>query len=143
MNERFIDKLSIFIDGASRGNPGHGAIGFVIYDQNGNILREYAECIGNCTNNVAEYKALIKALEFGSTHSRGEVICFMDSELVVKQMNGSFRLKKTHLKELFQEVKLKESMYKKVTYQNLPREHPKIVRVDKIVNKALDQLNEK
>jgi ribonuclease HI len=141
MTKKFIDKIEIFIDGAARGNPGSAAIGFMIYDSDGNLIEKQSECIGVCTNNMAEYKALIKALDVASSHTREEIICFMDSELVIRQMNFSYKIKKPHLKELFQQVKMKESMYKKVIYQHLPREHPKMVMVDKLVNMALDKID--
>src|SRR2546428_244467 len=116
------EKLNIYTDGASRGNPGNAAIAFIIEDQNGNILKQHSESIGMTTNNTAEYVAIIRALEEASSYCRWEVFCFCDSEVVTKQLNGIYRIKKKHLKEKFLETRNMEKMFRKVIYSQLKRE---------------------
>ncbi len=135
-----VRSLFIYTDGGSRGNPGDAAIGFAIYDAERKLLIEKSKNIGIATNNVAEYKAIILALEEAVKYSRNKISCFSDSQLVIKQINGLFKIKKKHLKKLFLEVKNKEKMYKSIKYSNLPRSHSKIAQVDKLVNKELDKL---
>ena len=132
--------LKIYTDGGSRGNPGNSAIAFTIYDGKGKIISEKSKNIGISTNNIAEYTALISALEEASNFSQGEIHCFSDSELLVKQLNGKYKVKKKHLKELFSKIKDKEKMYEHITYSHLPRTNPRIARADKLVNKELDKL---
>ena len=103
---KFIDEVKLFTDGGCRGNPGPGAIGVIILDGDNTELHAHAECIGNTTNNRAEYHALIKGLRLCAKHTRGRVTCYLDSELVVRQMNGVYRLKKEELLALFQKVKV-------------------------------------
>ena len=136
-----VEALHIYTDGAARGNPGPAAIAFIIEDHNGVVLKKYSESIGIATNNTAEYVAIIKALEEASKHCRWDVFCFCDSEIVVKQLNGVYKIKEKHLKEKFLEAKNKEKMFEKVTYSYLPRTHNKIKIADKLVNKELDRVN--
>ncbi|MEM3626329.1 MAG: ribonuclease HI family protein, partial [Candidatus Micrarchaeaceae archaeon] len=133
-----LQKIYINTDGGSRKNPGPAAIGIVIWDEKHNKLEEYKECIGVATNNTAEYKAVIKALELASKHTRNEVHIFTDSELVVRQLNGLYRIKKDHLRDLFQEVKKNEQLFKKVVYNEVPRNNKYQVVADKLVNDALE-----
>lgn len=136
MSKTFINKVQLYTDGGSRGNPGPGAIGIVICNESNRILHEFAECIGHCTNNQAEYKALIKGLDLCAKHTRGEVLCFCDSELLVKQMNGVFRIKNDRLRELFHEVHRNCTPFSKVTFQHLTRKNQIIQRADQILNDA-------
>lgn len=131
-------KIYVNCDGGSRKNPGPAAIGVVIWDEDHNKLEEYKECIGDTTNNTAEYKAVIKALELAAKHTRNEVHLFTDSELAVKQMNGAYRIKKGHLQQLFQEVKKAEQFFKKVVYNQVPRHNKFQVQADKLVKDALE-----
>jgi len=135
---RYIDKVRLYTDGGCRGNPGPGAIAFRILDENNNELESCHECIGETTNNRAEYRALIKGLECAAKHTRGVVNCYLDSELVIKQVIGSFRLKNDELRALFYKVKEKESSFEKVTYQYLKRTNPFIKKVDLLINQALE-----
>jgi len=130
-------KIIVHADGGARKNPGPAAIGIMIFDEHYNELNHYKECIGDTTNNVAEYKALIKSLELSTKHTRGEVYIFMDSELVINQMNGFYRIKKDHLLPLFQEVKNAERPFKKVVYNSVPRNNRYQEKADKLVNEAL------
>jgi ribonuclease HI len=133
-----IQKIFVNADGGARKNPGPAAIGVVICDENKNQLEFYKERIGDTTNNVAEYKALIRALQISANHTRGEVHVFMDSELVIKQMTGYYRIKAQHLLPLFQEAKNCERIFCKVVYHCVTRDNKFQVLADKLVNEALD-----
>ena len=132
----YIGKIHLYTDGGSRGNPGAGAIGIVICTDSNDILHEYSECIGHCTNNQAEYKALIKGLDLCAKYTRGEIVCFCDSELVVKHMNGQYRLKNDTLRELFHQVNKNAGIFSNITYQHVNRTHQRIQRADRLLNDA-------
>ena len=132
------DKIFVYTDGGARGNPGLAAIGIMLYDEKKQLLLEHKECIGTATNNIAEYKALIKALELVVDFSQNEVCCFLDSELVVMQLNGRYRVKMPHILKLFSDLKQREKMFKKVVYNHRRRTDPFISRCDTLVNNALD-----
>ena len=105
-------------DGGARGNPGPGAIGVLVRDED-NILEEYGEVLkGNVTNNVAEYNGLIKALEVASKHTQGEITCILDSELVVKQLLGEYRVRNKVLMKLFLQVQKLQNRFDKITYKH-------------------------
>ena len=108
-------------DGGARGNPGPGAIGVLVRKDN-NILIMYSEKIGdNVTNNIAEYKALIKALELANKYTKDKLICVLDSELVVKQLLGEYRVKNSKLLELFLEVQKLQNNFNKIKYVHVSR----------------------
>lgn len=133
-----MSKIIVHADGGSRKNPGAAAIGILILDEEKNKLESYKECIGNTTNNVAEYKALLKGLQLAAKHTRKEVHVFMDSELVINQMNGMYKIKSPDLFELFQQVKDYERTFTKVVYNYVPRENKFQVIADRLVNEALE-----
>ncbi len=133
-----ISKIIVHADGGSRNNPGAAAIGILILDEEKKKLESYKECIGNATNNVAEYKALLKALQLAAKHTRKEVHIFMDSELIINQMNGIYKIKSPEMLELFQQVKDYERTFTKVIYNYVPRENKFQAMVDKLVNEALE-----
>ena len=97
-------KLILECDGACRGNPGLGAIGGVINDEAGRVLTEISRFIGKCTNNIAEYQALIAVLECARSMQATQVEVFSDSELMVKQINGHYKVKSTELRALYLQV---------------------------------------
>ncbi|RLG11906.1 ribonuclease H [Candidatus Pacearchaeota archaeon] len=130
--------LYVYTDGGSRGNPGPAAIGIVFFDENKNKIAEYKECIGECTNNQAEYKALIKALELATAHCRRTIRCFLDSELVIRQLSGRYRIKNEKLRELFYILKDREKAFEKVIYNHVRRNNQFIQYADRLVNDALD-----
>lgn len=132
-------KIYIYTDGGSRGNPGPAGIGILILDENKRPLKEYKEYIGKTTNNQAEYKALIKALELASSYTKGEVFCTLDSELVVRQLDGQYSIKNNNLKNLFLQLKKIEKGFEKISYTHVKRENPFIKRVDMMVNEVLDE----
>jgi ribonuclease HI len=131
-------RLFVYTDGGSRGNPGMAAIGIVILDENEQVLETYKECVGIKTNNETEYNAIIKALELAKKYSK-KVHIYSDSELVVKQLNGEYKITKDHLKLLFLEVEKMEKDFEEVSYSNVPRENEHIQEADCLVNKALDE----
>jgi len=130
-------KLYINADGGSRGNPGPAAIGVVVLDENKKVLETCKEKIGIASNNIAEYKALIKGLELASKHKANEVYVIMDSELVVRQMNGEYKVKAAHLLPLHTTAKELAKNFPKVFYTNVLREYN--AHADMLVNEALDE----
>lgn len=126
-------------DGGARGNPGPGAIG-VIIRKDGKILTKYSAKIGKfVTNNVAEYTALIKALELASKHTNKEVTCFLDSELVVKQLLGEYRVRNKKLLELFLKVQKLQENFKSIKYKHVSRWDKFQQIVDGLLNDELDR----
>lgn len=138
-----MDKLIIYTDGASRNNQLAGArsagIGWRICASDGRVIEQHAEAIGPKTNNEAEYLAIIKALQRAEKYTRGEVVLHSDSELVVRQLKGEYKIKKPHLLELWKKAKKEEEKFKKVSYTPVPRENRDIAAVDMLVNKELDK----
>lgn len=130
--------VSVYADGGSRHNPGPAAIGFIILDENDCPLEQHKEYIGIATNNVAEYTALLKALQASARHTHGEVHVFMDSEVVIRQMKGAYQIKAAHLLPLYDSVKTLEKNFEKVIYRNVPRRSPHQAQADTLVNEALD-----
>jgi ribonuclease HI len=135
-------KIVIYSDGGSRGNPGKAAIGIVLYaeDSKGNLTHvgDIKKYIGIKTNNFAEYTALIAGLQEAKNLGYKKAGCFLDSELVVKQMNGLYRVKEESLKPLFQEVKELTKFFESATFMHVPR--AKNAAADKLVNEALDSI---
>ncbi len=126
-------------DGGSRGNPGLGAIGVLVRDGE-KILSRYSAKIGKLvTNNVAEYEALVKALEIASRHTNGEITCFLDSELVVNQLLGKYRVRKPELLALFLKVQKLQEHFKSIKYRHVSREDKFQVLVDELLNEELDK----
>lgn len=124
-------------DGGARGNPGPGAIGVVIRKEE-DVLEMYSEKIGNVTNNVAEYKALIKALELASKHTKEELTCFLDSELIVKQLLGDYKVRNERLLELFLEVQRLQENFKRIKYIHVSRWDKFQQMADNLLNMKLD-----
>lgn len=131
---------TIHCDGAARGNPGPAAISFVI-DRPGHAPVEHAETIGTATNNVAEYAALVAALERANELGLKEVSVFSDSELMVKQMNGEYRVKHPDLLPLYEQASGLRRRFPSFTISHVRRELNK--RADELGNQALDAENQK
>ena len=131
-------KVTLYSDGGARGNPGPAAIGVLICDESGAELQDHQEVIGNTTNNVAEYRAVLAGLDLAKKLGAREVHCFVDSELVAKQMSGEYRVKTPHIQELFMKVLEKRKNFERVQFTHVPRTHEKIRHVDRLVNQALD-----
>jgi ribonuclease HI len=134
-----MEKLIINTDGGARGNPGPAGIGVVIRSADNEVIAEHKQYIGEATNNVAEYKALILALtEALNLEPRTlNLEIRMDSELIVRQMQGRYKIKEPTLKLLATEVIKLKSQFKNVTFHHVPREQNK--EADKLVNEAIDQ----
>lgn len=141
-----MSKIFINTDGGSRGNPGPAAIGVVFYDENESIIYSYKECIGVATNNEAEYKAIVKALKIllksqwykNNIGNESKVICRLDSQLVVEQINGNYKIKKDHIQVFNNEIRDLLSQIKiKIEFVHILREKNK--DADKLVNLALDE----
>ena len=130
-------------DGGARGNPGPGAIGIIVR-KDGKILTKYSGFIGSqVTNNIAEYEALIKALELASKYTKDEVTCVVDSELVYKQLMGKYRVKHPKMLELFLIVQRLQDKFKKVRYMHVSRWNKFQRIVDEMLNNELDKLGYK
>ena len=114
-------KVIIHADGASRGNPGQAAIGATIKDGEGRLLASLSQRIGRATNNQAEYRAVIAALKEAVKLGAGEADIYLDSELVVKQINGSYRVRNAALKPLYQQVKELAASFKAFRITHIPR----------------------
>ncbi len=128
----------VYSDGGARGNPGPAAIGVMVCNEKGEMLQEHAELIGDTTNNVAEYTGVIVGLELARKLGLEEIQYFGDSELVMRQMSGKYKVKTPHILALYQQAKRLEQSFHKVTYTQIPREHEKIRHVDGLVNAVLD-----
>lgn len=129
-------KLITYTDGGARGNPGPAASGIVIKNEREEIVAHYGEYLGHQTNNFAEYSALLSALKTAERLGATEVDCVLDSELVVKQMRGEYKVKEPTLQKLFIQVYNVSQQFKKVTYRHTRREGNK--EADAEVNKILD-----
>ncbi len=132
-------QLLIFSDGGARGNPGPAAAAFLVLNQKQEILKEDAHYIGNRTNNQAEYEALLMALAFAVEVEAKEVICYLDSELVAKQLKGEYAVKNAELQTLWRKVQQLKGCFKKIAFVNVPRSNPQIAIADALVNKTLDE----
>lgn len=133
--------MTIYVDGASRGNPGPASYGVSIQDQQGNVCLETSDYIGKATNSVAEYSALIRALEEAKKLGAEELRIYTDSELVARQFNGLYRVKHPGLIPLLARVRELEKDFKVVLVEHIPRSsHPGNKRADKLANMALNRL---
>ncbi|MBN2317376.1 MAG: phosphoribosylglycinamide formyltransferase [Sedimentisphaerales bacterium] len=130
------DEIIAHIDGGSRGNPGPAAAGFVLTDRDGTPLLAKAFFLGRTTNNVAEYTSVIKALEGAGPLGAKRLSVFSDSELLVKQINGEYKVKSEQIRPLYQEAVHLLDQFKSWSVRHVPREKNK--EADRLVNQALD-----
>jgi len=130
-------KAKLFTDGGSRGNPGPAAYAYVLEAEDGTVLDARGEAIGVATNNVAEYRALVAGLERAVEAGADELEVVSDSELLVKQMRGEYKVKNAALKELSFDATQLERQIGRVTYKAVRREHNELA--DRLVNEALDR----
>ena len=130
-------KLNIlYSDGACRGNPGVGGAGAVITDAQGSVLWESKEYLGHCTNNIAEYKALILGLRGALTEGYTNLEVYLDSELLANQINGSYRVKNENLKLLMNEVRGLLTSFDTIEVKHVLRSHNS--HADRLANLAID-----
>lgn len=132
-------QLKIYSDGGARGNPGPAAIAFIALNHLGETVKADSRFIGVHTNNQAEYEALLMALNFASDYKAQEVVCYLDSELVEKQLNGKYAVKNKALGQLWWKVQQLKTCFKKISFVNVPRSTPQISRADELLNKTLDE----
>lgn len=132
--------IKIYTDGGSRGNPGPSASGFVIYDANDKIIVRAANYIGITTNNQAEYISIRNALKYASNLTPKEVHAFMDSQLVINQLNGVYKVKNQDLLPIYLSVKDLEKTFNNITFSHVPRENNKVA--DAMVNESLDKTSD-
>jgi phosphoribosylglycinamide formyltransferase 1 len=130
------DEIIAHIDGGSRGNPGPAASAFVLTTSSGSRLKAQAFFLGEATNNIAEYTGLLKALEAAEQIGTERLSVFSDSELLVKQLSGQYKVKSEHIAPLFQKAADLLSSFKSWKIKHIPREQNKLA--DKLVNQALD-----
>jgi len=131
------EKLIIYTEGGARGNPGPAGIGAVLYNEKKEIIAEISEYIGETTNNQAEYRAVIAALEKAKDLEAQELVFYLDSELVVKQLNGQYKVKNEGLVPLFVKIHNLKLNFKKISFSHVRREYNK--EADALANKAMDR----
>ena len=129
-------KATLWTDGGARGNPGPAAFAFVLEAEDGTVLEARGEAIGVATNNVAEYSALVAGLRGAAVAGVSELEVRSDSELMVKQMRGEYRVKNRDLQTLFLDASRAARDVGSVTYTHVRREHNELA--DRLVNEALD-----
>jgi ribonuclease HI len=129
-------KATLFTDGGARGNPGPAAFGYVLESEDGHVLDARGETIGVATNNVAEYRALVAGLEKAVELGIDELEVVSDSELLVKQMRGEYKVKNAALRELSLDAAHLARKFRRVVYKAVRREHNELA--DRLVNEALD-----
>ncbi len=130
-------KIIAYVDGASRGNPGPSSLGVVLYNEKKEVLGDLSIRIGNATNNIAEYYALIFAMQEAIMMQAKELALFTDSELLAKQYSGEYKIKDENLKRLAVIIAHLKKGFKKITVSHVPREEN--TEADKMANQALDQ----
>jgi ribonuclease HI len=131
-----LPKLIVNVDGGARGNPGPAAVGVVVQDANGGVLEEVGERIGTATNNVAEYRALLLGIERARGLGASELELIGDSELIVRQVKGEYKVKDAALRELHAEVRRALAPLEGWSIRHVRRESN--AEADRLVNEALD-----
>jgi len=131
-----MSRVTVNVDGGARGNPGPAAIGVVLRNGDGNVLEEVGETIGEATNNVAEYRALLRGIELAAGHGAEELELIGDSELVVRQVEGRYKVKNAGMKELHAEVRQALEGFDSWSIRHVRRAEN--ADADRLVNEALD-----
>jgi ribonuclease HI len=129
-------KMTVNVDGGARGNPGPAAIGVVVRDADGEVVESVGEAIGRATNNVAEYRALLRGVELAAAHGATELELIGDSELVVRQIEGRYKVKNAAMKELHAETKKALADFDDWSIRHVKRDQN--ADADRLVNEALD-----
>ena len=128
--------IVLYVDGASRGNPGPSSVGVVAYLPGGEELTSISKAIGTATNNVAEYTAVLEGLRLASRLRASDVEVRLDSELVARQLNGEYRIKNSNLKAIYRSVISEAARFDSCRYKHIPRAEN--ARADELANEALD-----
>lgn len=134
-------RVSIYTDGAARGNPGPAAYAFIVTNEEGQMVSRKGGKLGVATNNQAEYRAVLESLKFVGSHLPPEPMqldVFMDSKLVVQQLAGIYKIKNPILKGMAAQIKVEEQRFNLIRYHHIPREKNK--EADKLANQVLDNL---
>lgn len=132
-----MSRLTIYSDGAARGNPGPSGAGWVLLNEKGKLLTENCQFLGHLTNNQAEYRALLLALKEAKKMGGKEIAVFSDSELMVRQLNKEYKVKNEGLRPLFEETLLTLSQFQSYTITHIDRE--KNEEADQLANQAIDE----
>ena len=131
------EKLVLHVDGGARGNPGPAAIGVVVSDPDGAVVTRFAARIGEATNNVAEYRALLRGLELASEHGARDIEVINDSELVARQLTGVYKVKHPGMRELHGQALAALQRFERWSIRSVPRAEN--AEADTLVNEALDR----
>jgi ribonuclease HI len=126
----------LYTDGGSRGNPGHAGCGCILFDETLNLISFDAEAFLELTNNQAEYKALILGIKLAIKNNIDELVCYLDSELIVKQLNGEYKIKDEKIKAVKPLIDELCKNFKEIIFIHIPREKNKFA--DKLVNISID-----
>jgi ribonuclease HI/probable phosphoglycerate mutase len=137
--KRWPESVVAFTDGACRGNPGPSSVGVVFLADGGEALGEVSETVGTGTNNEAEYKAVIRALEVARSHGVSQLLIRADSELMVRQMQGVYQVKAESIRPLFNRAKMLLREFRSVRFEHVRREANR--EADRLANEALDRSN--
>jgi ribonuclease HI len=135
------DEWLLMVDGAARGNPGDAGCGAVILDSNGAVVKELSRYLGHATNNVAEYEGLLMGLEALLRLGKKRIRVQSDSQLLVRQLNGEYRVKDEKLKALFQKAMSLLRQFEAYRIVHVPRELNKLA--DRLANKGIDEAKQK
>jgi ribonuclease HI len=130
-------KLVVHVDGGARGNPGPAAIGIVVSDPSGEVVTTFSDTIGETTNNVAEYRALLRGLELAAAHGAAEVQVINDSELIARQLTGVYKVKHAAMQELHRQAVALLQGFDSWSIESVPRAQN--AEADSLVNQALDR----
>ncbi len=134
------DKITLYTDGASRGNPGDSAWAYVLLAEEGGEIASQSGYIGRGTNNQAEYFAVIRGLQRATEITNGVVEGYSDSKLVVNQLSGNWKVKNRELNRLFHRVRELQRQFAGVFFQHVPRSHEMIAQADMMCNETLDKI---
>lgn len=129
--------ISIYIDGASRGNPGEAGAGAILKDGRGKTVKKITKYLGVATNNVAEYQALLLGLKEAKKLGATQLGIYSDSELLIKQIEGEYRVKSDNLKDLFRKAIKALKKFSRSDFFHIPREENK--EADRLANRAIDE----
>jgi ribonuclease HI len=136
-----VSALVAYIDGGARGNPGPAGFGVRVEQTDGTLVEEFSEAIGVATNNVAEYRGLLAALEWAKAHGHRDLHVRSDSLLLVQQMLGNYKVKHAGLQPLHAKARMLANEIGRVTFEHVGRAHN--ARADRLANAAMDALREK